>query len=100
MDVQAHASGTTSGAATVTSGPTPATTSSNELAIGFYADSGFGDTLTAGTGYTSRVNVSPTPDMELLAEDQTTSQGATPAATTATGPNTIWLMTTLVLKHA
>ncbi len=99
MDVQAHASGTTGNSATVTSGPTPATTSSNELAIGFYADSGFGDNLTAGTGYTSRVNVSPTPDMEFLAEDQTTAQGATPAATTATGPNTIWLMTTIVLKH-
>ena len=101
LDVQAHATGTTTAApATVTSGPTPATTSGSELALGFYTDSGFGDTLTAGTGYTSRVNLAPTPDMELLAEDQTTTQGATPAATTATGPNTIWLMTTIVLRHA
>jgi Domain of unknown function (DUF1929)/Fibronectin type III domain/Glyoxal oxidase N-terminus len=100
LDVQAHASGTTSAAATVTSGPTPATTGSNELVLGFYADSGFGDTLTPGTGYTSHVNLAPTTDMELLAEDQTTGQGTTPAATTSTGTFTTWLMATLVLKHA
>src|SRR5262249_23919751 len=48
LDVQAHATGlTTAVAATVSSGATPATTGGNELAIGFYADSGFGDTLTA-----------------------------------------------------
>jgi hypothetical protein len=46
------------------------------------------------------VNLSPTSDMELLAEDQGTGQGATPAATTGTGPNTYWLMATLVLKPA
>ena len=100
LDVQAHATGQTTAAATVSSGATPATTGDNELAIGFYADSGFGDTLTAGTGYTSRINLSPTPDMELLAEDQGTGQGATPPATAGTGPNTDWLMATLVLKPA
>src|SRR5215469_5647340 len=101
LDVQAHATGLTTGAAaTVSSGATPATTGGNELAIGFYADSGFGDTLTTATGYTSRVNLSPTTDMELLAEDQGTAQGATPAATTGTGPSTYWLMATLVLKPA
>ncbi len=100
LDVQAHATGTTSGAATVSSGATPATTSGSELAIGFYADSGFGDTLTPGTGYTKRVNLAPTSDMELLAEDQAVGPGATPAATTGTGPGTDWLMATLVLKHA
>ena len=100
LDVQAHATGTTSGAATVSSGATPAATGGGELAIGFYADSGFGDTLTSGTGYTKRVGLAPTSDMELLAEDQAVAQGATPAATVGTGPGTDWLMATLVLKHA
>ena len=100
LDVQAHATGGTGAAATVSSGATPAVTGGNELAIGFYADSGFGDTLTPGTGYAGRVNRAPAPDMELLVEDQAVGQGATPAATAGTGPNTTWLMATLVLKHA
>jgi hypothetical protein len=100
LDVQAHAFGVTKTAATVSSGATPPTTAGNELAVGFYADSGFSDNLTTGTGYTSRVNVSPTPDMELLAEDQGVGQGATPAATVGTGPTTHWLMATLVFKPA
>jgi Domain of unknown function (DUF1929)/Fibronectin type III domain/Glyoxal oxidase N-terminus len=99
LDVQAHATGTTTTAGTVASGATPATTGGNELAIGFYADSGFGDTLTAGSGYASRVNLAPTSDMELLAEDHLAGQGTTPDAAAATGANTIWLMATLVLKH-
>jgi hypothetical protein len=100
LDVQAHNTGTTNSAATVSSGATPAATGSNELAIGVYADSGFGDTLTPGAGWVGRVNVAPTPDMELLVEDQVVGQGATPAATVGTGANTPWLMATLVLKHA
>ena len=100
LDVQAHAAGTSSGAATVSSGATPATAGSGELAIGFYVDSGFGDTLTPGSGFTGRVNVSPTSDMELLVEDQVVAQGAAPAATVATSAKTTWLMATLVLKHA
>jgi hypothetical protein len=101
LDVQAHATGTTGAAGgTVAPAPTPATTAGNELALGFYADSGFGDTLTPGAGYTGRVNLAPTPDMELLVEDQGVGQGATPAAATGTGAHTTWLMATLVLKHA
>ena len=100
LDVSATKSGTTSSAATVSSGATPAATGSNELAIGFYADSGFSDTLTAGAGWAGRVNLAPTPDMELLAEDQPAGLGSTPNATVGTGPNTVWLMATLVLKHA
>jgi hypothetical protein len=100
LDVQAHATGSTAAAATVSSGATPAATGGNELAVGFYADSGFGDTLTPGSGYTGRVNLAPTPDMELLVEDQVVGQGAAPAATAGTGPNTPWLMATLVLRHA
>jgi hypothetical protein len=100
LDVQAHAVGTTGSAATVSSGTTPATTGGSELAIGLYADSGFGDILTPGSGYAGRVNLAPTSDMELLVEDQVVGQGATPAATVGTGSNTIWLMATLVLASA
>src|SRR5207248_1929470 len=47
VDQQALATGTTgSAAATVQSGPTPPTNAGNELAVGFYADSGFGASLT------------------------------------------------------
>jgi hypothetical protein len=99
MDQSAQSSGTTSGAATVSSGATPATTAPNELALGFYADSGFGDTLTAGPGWTSRANVSGTDDMEFLAEEQALpASGATPSATAGTGARTSWLMATVVLK--
>jgi hypothetical protein len=99
MDQSKTGTGKTSGAASVSSGATPATTAGNEVAIGFYADSGFGDTLSAGAGYTQRVNVSNAPDMELLAEDQVlSSSGATPNATAGTGGSTIWLMATVVLK--
>ena len=100
VDVQSHASGTTTAAATVGSGAAAATAGGNELALGFYADSGFGDTLTGGAGFTGRVNVSPAPDMELVAEDQVVGAGATPAATVGTGARTTWLMATLVFRHA
>ncbi|MEZ0089309.1 fibronectin type III domain-containing protein [Streptacidiphilus sp. EB129] len=98
LDVHAQATGTTSGADQVASGATPAATGSNELALGFYADSGFGDTLGAGSGFTQRVNVSPTSDVEFLGEDQTVQAGATPDAGFGTGGGTVWLATTVVLK--
>jgi Domain of unknown function (DUF1929)/Fibronectin type III domain len=98
VDQQASASGTTTTAASVSSGPTAATGAGNELAVGFYSDSGFGDTLTAGSGYTARTNISDTGDMELLAEDQVVGAGATPAATAGTGAKTIWEMATVVFK--
>jgi hypothetical protein len=98
VDQMAHSSATTSAAATVSSGATPATSAANELALGFYVDSGFGDTLTAGSGYTQRANVSNTGDMELLAEDQGVGSGQTPNATAGTGAKTVWLMATIVLK--
>ena len=98
VDQQASASGTTSTAASVSSGPTAATSAGNELAIGFYSDSGFGDTLTAGSGYTARTNISGTGDMELLAEDQVVTAGATPAASVSTGARTVWEMATVVFK--
>jgi hypothetical protein len=101
VDVSSHNTGTTgAAAATVSSGPTAATSSANELAIGFYADSGFNDTLAAGSGWTSRINVSKALNMELLLEDQLPASGATPNAGAGTGPKTPWLMSTVVFKHA
>ena len=53
--------------------------------MGFYADSGFGRTLSADPSYTERVNVSPTSDMEFVAEDALPLRGDTPAARVSTG---------------
>ncbi len=101
IDAIASKSGTTSGAATVASGATAATSGSNELAIGMYVDSGFGDTLKAGTGFAQRANVSPAGDMELLSEDQALpTAGAMPNASVGTGANTVWLMSTVVFATA
>jgi hypothetical protein len=101
VDQSKTATGSTAGSgATVASGATAATTAGPELAVGFYLDSGFSDTLTAGAGWTQRVNVSPASDMELLTEDQVVAAGATPNTTVGTGPTTIWLAATIVLKHA
>ena len=99
IDQTAQKTSKTSGAGTVSSGPTAASTAGNELAIGFYVDSGFGDALTTGSGFTSRVNVSKTSDMEFLVEDQLVGQGATPNAAAGTGARTTWLMSTVLFKH-
>jgi Domain of unknown function (DUF1929)/Fibronectin type III domain len=99
MDQSSSSSATTKTAATVSSGATPPTTGAGELAIGFYLDSGFGDALTGGTGYTTRANVSPENDVELLAQDAVLpSSGATPNPTFGTGAATTWLASTIVLK--
>jgi hypothetical protein len=100
VDVQSHATGTTSAAGSVSSGATGAVAGAGELAVGFYVDSGFGDNLTAGGGFTQRANVSPTGDIELLAEDQAPAAAATPAATFGTGGSTVWLAATVVFKHS
>jgi Fibronectin type III domain len=98
VDQMAHASGSTTVAGPVASGATPFTTAGNELAVGLYLDSGFGDKLTADPGYTLRTNVSPTGDMELLSEDHIVPSGATPDATVSTGAQTSWHMATVVFK--
>jgi hypothetical protein len=100
VDQQVHAVGVTTSAATVSSGVTPKATADNELALGLYADSGFGRALAAGTGFTPRANLSPNGIMQLLAEDEPVSTGANPAATFATGVNTIWLAATVVFQSA
>ena len=99
VDQTAQSTATTGAAAVVSAGPTPATTAAGELAIGFYADSGFSNTLAGDPTYNARTNVSPTGDMELLAQDQIlTGTGATPNPTTNTGANTPWLAATVVFK--
>ena len=101
VDQTAQATATTGAAASVSAGPTPPTGAAGELAIGFYADSGFSNTLAGDPTYTVRSNVSPTSDMELLAQDQVlTGTGATPNPTTSTGANTPWLAATVVFKTA
>ena len=97
VDQVSHSIGTTTSAATVQSVATSPTAAPNELAVGFYADSGFGDSLAGGSGYTVRTNISPASDMEMLAEDQSLpAAGATPAASVQTGAKTVWLMATVV----
>ena len=98
VDVMAPATGTTGGAASVASGATAPTSGDNELSLGLYVDSGFGDTLTAGAGSIPRANVAPDGDIELLAEDGIVAAGATPSATVGTGANTTWLMADVVFK--
>jgi outer membrane protein assembly factor BamB len=98
VDQMAHATGTTGAAGSVASGATATTSTGNELAMGFYVDSGFGDSLVADPTYTQRTNVSPTGEMEFVAEDRVVSAGATPNATVFTGPLTTWLMATVVFK--
>jgi hypothetical protein len=81
-------------------GPTAAVGSGNELALGFYADSGFGDTVGAGSGFTARVNISKTSDIEVAAEDQLVAPGSTPSASFTSSSSTTWLAAMLVFKHA
>jgi hypothetical protein len=102
LDVLKTATGTSAVGATVTSGATPAATNSNEIAVAFFGDSGFGDTLATGAGWTSRSSLAPTNDAEMLVEDQSVGAGSTPSGSVKilTGKRTTWLMVTLVLKHA
>ncbi|WP_157440469.1 galactose oxidase-like domain-containing protein [Actinokineospora inagensis] len=99
VDQKAQATGTSTVAGVVTSGPTPVTTGDG-IAIGFYADSGFSKTLTAGAGFTSRVNVSPASDMEYVLEDRAVGAGEQPSAGVTTGAGVPWLMATIVFKAA
>jgi hypothetical protein len=89
-----------SGAA-VSSGATAASTAAGDLALGFYADSGFSNSLTGDPAYSVRTNVSPTGDMELLVQDRVLSAtGTTANPVTNTGSLTPWLAATILLKGA
>jgi len=48
------------------------------VAVGFYSDSGVSNTLTAGSGWTQRANISPAADMELLTDDQVVAAATIP----------------------
>jgi hypothetical protein len=101
VDQTAQATGTTKAAAVVATPSTAATSAPNELVVGFYADSGFGDELMARMGFNGRVNVSPTGDMEFVAEDALTgATGSTVSASVQTGASTVWLMAAIVFKSA
>jgi len=101
VDQLATATGTAGGSATtVQSGPTAATTEADGLALGFYVDSGFGVALTAGSGYTERVNVSPNDISQMVVEDRVVDAGETPSASVRTGANVTWQMATVVFKGA
>jgi hypothetical protein len=93
--------GVTRARGTVSSGAAGATSAGNELAVGLYADSGFGDTVRAGVGYKTRFGLSRTRTMmEQLVEDRVVGAGQRPAATVHTGAKTPWLMATIVFRGA
>jgi hypothetical protein len=101
IDRIAAAGGTTRGAATVDSGRTQPTTAPGELALGIYADSGFGDLVRAGRRYTERAAITRTRTMmEQVVEDRVVALGATPDASARTGAQTPWTMATLVFRTA
>jgi hypothetical protein len=100
VDTVASSTGVASAAVTVSSGSTPPTTAGNELAVGFYLDSGFSTTPVAGSGYTLRAKVGPFTDMDFLTEDRIVGQAATPAATASINKSAVWLMGTVVFKSA
>ena len=97
VDASKSATGTASSAMTVFSGATAATTGTG-LALGFYADSGFGTTPAASAGFTTRTSIGGASDLDLLVEDQAAAAGATPNAGSATTSGTVWLMSTVVFK--
>jgi len=100
VDQSATGTGTTGGAQAVRSAQTGPVNADGELALGFYVDSGFGTRLAGDPGYATRTNLSPNGNMDLLVEDAPVSTGGTPMASVTTGPSTVWLMATIVFKHA
>jgi len=105
VDQVAMATGGTSGPATVSSGPTGATTAANELAVGAYVSlQGFQATAsppaTYGGGWTGRAEVEPNVVMVLDVEDQRAALGANPNATIGVGASQVWGMATVVFKVA
>jgi hypothetical protein len=101
IDQISAAGGVTRRSANVTSGATPATAQPGDLAVGIYADSGFGDTLKAGRGYDARIAIAQTRTMmEQLIEDRVVGSRARAAATVHTGAQTAWMMATIVFRPA
>ena len=85
--------------ATASSGATARTCCNTELAVGFYADSGSGASLSAGQGWTSRANDAQANDVEYLAEDKVLANPSNPNATVNQGGFFVpWMMAEVVLK--
>lgn len=105
VDVSKTASGTAALSlfgTTVQSGATPVTTGVGEVAIGFYLDGGPSRTISAGSGFTSRVAGASNSSMEWTIEDQS----LWPAGSTSNASFTIaslssmpWLAATVVFKR-
>jgi hypothetical protein len=101
VDQQMTAGGGSSSAGTVESGATAASTAPGELAVGFFTDSaGSNAPVSAGTGWTARVDNTPTPALAIAVEDQTVPQGATPDATFTTSAGATWLASVVIFKTA
>ena len=95
------AGGVTHGRGLVSSGATAPSAGAGELAVGLYADSGFGDTVTAGSGERSRFDLSRTRTMmEQLVEARVVSAGTRVTSTAHTGARTPWMMATIVFRAA
>ena len=76
--------------------PPPATSS----LIGVYVDSGFGDNLTGGTGYTPLEHLQRRRHGDPHRGPDLPTAGATPERERRHGPNTVWTSTTFTLKPA
>ena len=97
MDQTAGAGGVA--ASNPASGSTPATTGSNELAVGVFGDGGSDVLITAGAGWSQRFNNSPNNQGTVALEDQVVANlGATPNSQwTNAAPNS-WAVAEVVFK--
>jgi hypothetical protein len=81
------------------SGPTPATTNSNELAVGYYGDGGSNVAITAGAGWTQRFNNSANSQGTIALEDQLmVNTGSTPNSQWSNASPNSWAVAEVVFK--
>jgi hypothetical protein len=81
------------------SGPTPAATNSNELAVGVYGDGGSGVLITAGAGWNQRFNNSANNQGTIALEDQpVANSGATPNSQWSNASPNSWAVAEAVFK--
>jgi Domain of unknown function (DUF4082)/Domain of unknown function (DUF1929)/Fibronectin type III domain/Glyoxal oxidase N-terminus len=101
VDRIAVASGATATHAAVSSGAVGPTSAEHELALGLYADSGFGNRLQSAAGWRQRFNLSPsTKMMEQVVQDRIVPASSEPNASVVTGAKTPWLMATVAFLPA
>jgi Carboxypeptidase regulatory-like domain/Calcineurin-like phosphoesterase len=83
------------------SGPTPATTNSNELAVGYYGDGGSNVAITPGTGWSQRFNNSANSQGTIALEDQVVVNTAgTPNSQWSNSSPNSWAVAEAVFKSA